>query len=238
VVSPSDLLPGTDYDVWARIWNNSTEAPVVGLPVTFSYLSFGMGVQSHFIGNAKVNLGVKGGPNHPALTTTKWTTPSTPGHYCIQVSFTWVDDANPYNNLGQENVQVGTAHSLVVFHFQLRNNVRETRAYRFEFDAYAIPPVPRCGETQPNPQPAGGGLRQQPGTIAAVPPQHDRRNYPLPPGWSIAFHPPDAVLHPGQEITVRADVDPPPGFTGRQTVNVHAFTAKELAGGITLYVER
>jgi hypothetical protein len=37
-VSPSDLVPNTTYQVEARIWNNSTEAPVAGLPVIFSYL--------------------------------------------------------------------------------------------------------------------------------------------------------------------------------------------------------
>src|SRR5262249_12441333 len=59
------LEPDTEYDVVARIWNNSTEAPVVGLPVIFSFLSFGVGTQRHAVGATTVDLGVKGGPNHP-----------------------------------------------------------------------------------------------------------------------------------------------------------------------------
>src|SRR6516162_6100669 len=39
-VSSSLLLPGTTYEVVAQIWNNSTDAPVVGMPVAFSFLEF------------------------------------------------------------------------------------------------------------------------------------------------------------------------------------------------------
>jgi hypothetical protein len=53
-----------------------------------------------------VSLGVKGTPQGVATAELDWTTPATPGHYCIQVSFSWPDDLNPNNNLGQENTQV------------------------------------------------------------------------------------------------------------------------------------
>jgi hypothetical protein len=70
-----------------------------------------------------------------------------------------------------------------------------------------------------------------------VPPQHDRRNYPLPAGWTVTFSPAQPELDPNQEIQMTVTVTPPNGFKGRQPVNVHGFHAEGLAGGITLYVE-
>jgi hypothetical protein len=52
-VSSSALEASTQYDIIARIWNNSAEAPVVNLPVRISYLSFGVGTQSHPIGETE-----------------------------------------------------------------------------------------------------------------------------------------------------------------------------------------
>lgn len=75
VVSEGDLLPDTDYEIDATIWNNSFDAPIVGLTVDFSFLSFGVGTTLHSIGTKVVNLGVKGGNNHPAHARIPWRTP-------------------------------------------------------------------------------------------------------------------------------------------------------------------
>lgn len=228
------LEPGTTYDLVARVWNNSTEAPVAGLPVHFSFLSFGVGTQSHPIGQTHVNLGVKGGPNHPAFATVPWTTPAA-GHYCVQARLVWSDDVNPHNNLGQENTDVGEAHSPAEFHFQLRNDTRREQTYRFDVDSYVIPPPGPCDARPPRREP----LPYEPaGTIHAVPPGHDRNAYPVPPGWSVALDPAAPTLAPGQEIPVRVHVTPPDAFHGRRPLNVHAFHADGLAGGVTLFVER
>jgi hypothetical protein len=235
-VSPDGLQPATTYDVIARIWNGSTEAPVMGLPVAFSYLSFGVGVQNHPIGSTTVNLGVKGAANCPTFAKMKWTTPAVPGHYCIQVAFAWLDDANPNNNLGQLNTQVGTAHSAATFAFQLRNVARASRTFRFETDTYALPPLPPCGTARGNgvrPPPE----RQTPWTPVTVPSRHNRRNYPLAEGWAITIAPANPRLAAGDEITIAVSVDAPSGFTGRQPINVHAFTETALVGGVTLYVD-
>jgi hypothetical protein len=85
-VEPSSLAPATTYRIRARIWNKSNDAPVAELKVAFSYLSFGVATQSHPIGQTSVNLGVIGGPDHPAFAYMNWTTPAVPGHYCIPVN--------------------------------------------------------------------------------------------------------------------------------------------------------
>jgi hypothetical protein len=241
IVPPENLLPDTVYDVVARIWNSSTEGSCVGLPVHFSYLSFGVGVQSHPVTpgpqDVFVNLGVKGGPNSPALARTKWKTPPLAGHYCLQASFSWIDDSNPYNNLGQDNTLVGVSHSPVQFEFQLRNAKRFSQEFRFETDSYAIPRLPPCGEGRDKIRTGLIAITQRPYDPVTVPPQHVRGNYPLPAGWKIAFSPANPVLDSGHEITVVATVDPPAGFKGRQPVNVHAFSRSGLAGGLTFYVQ-
>jgi hypothetical protein len=235
-VPPHTLKPNTNYDVIARVWNNSTEAPVVDMPVIFSFLSFGMGTQVHSIGQTKVTLDVKGGPSNPAFAKVPWKTPPAPGHYCVQAFLDWADDLNPNNNLGQTNTDVVAAHSPATFGFQLRNNSQTRQAYRFEVDAYAIPPLGPCDQKQRQPD-APQGTRLAPGTVMAVPPQHDRRNALLPSGWTVTFNPPSPLLAPADEITVEGTATPPPGFHGRQNINVHAIDGNGLAGGITIYVD-
>ena len=224
---PSHLLkPDTDYDIVARIWNGSTEAPVVSLPVHFSYLSFGVQMVSNPIGSTFVDLGVKGGPGCPTFGKVKWRTPKVAGHYCIQVLLDWLDDLNPANNLGQENVDVGVVHSPANFTFTLRNPTRERLEYRFETDAYRIPPRDPCRN-----HPEADGRRQ------AALGKHNRTNYPLPAAWSVEFVPAAPLVPGGAEETIAVKVIAPDGFRGTQAVNVHAFNRYGLAGGVTLYVE-
>jgi hypothetical protein len=218
-VPSSQLQPDTEYDVVARIWNGSTDAPVAALPVRFSYLSFGIGVESHPIGKAVVSLGVKGGPNHPASARMRWRTPAVGGHYCLQVLLEPVDDVNYANNLGQENTQVAVAHSPAEFAFQLRNAGTRQETFRFEVDAYAIPEPPPC----PRPRDA---------------PSHDRRDYPVPAGWTVVLDPSQPQLAPDAETTVHVKATPPDAFHGRQPLNVNAFDSTGFAGGVSLYVER
>lgn len=235
-VPSSSLLPDTEYEVVARIWNNSTEAPVVGMPVIFSYVSFGVGAAHHPIAKTSVNLGVKGGPNHPAFASVKWRTPAAAGHYCIQVLLDWFDDVNPSNNLGQENTVVGTAHSPAEFAFALRNATRERQAFRFEVDTYQVPGPQPCPPKRPliNDQNTARGPAAP---RRPVPAGHDRNRYPVPEGWAVEFDPREPLLAPGEEITVKARITPPSGFTGRKPFNVNAFHGDGLAGGVTLIVE-
>lgn len=236
LVPSSSLEKNTEYEIVARIWNNSTDAPVVGLPVKFSYLSFGVGITSNPIGQTTVNLGVKGGPNHPAFTSIKWTTPDQEGHYCIQVVLDWIDDANPNNNLGQENTNVGQMHSTVDFMFLVRNATRVAQVFRFEVDSYRIPDLPPCDETPPTPRGKRSPMAAGQGQPPDVPARHDRKTYPVPAGWAVAFEPAEPQLEPGQEQTIHVRIVGPDGYKGVQPFNVHAYHRDGFAGGITLYV--
>jgi len=238
VVVPSwDILPATDYEIVARIWNGSPDAIAVGLPVIFSYLSFGVGVKINPIGATSVpRLGVKGGPDHPAFATITWKTPSTPGHYCLLAFLAPTDDTNYNNNLGQENVQVGKATSPAQFTFQLGNQRTLEQDFHFEVDTYTLPQVPVCNSDRQPPLPPQN-LALMNAARPNVPPVHDRNNYPLPVGWVIDILPPQPHLPPGGEMTITVNITPLAGFKGRQPVNIHAFDGQGLAGGVTLHVE-
>jgi len=245
-VSSADILPDTDYEIVARIWNGSTDAPIVNLPVRFSYLEFGIGTTSHDIDNGKpafVDLGVKGGPNCPARAVKKWRSPATPGHYCLQAKIDWLDDANPLNNLGQENLTVAASHSPAEFTFTLRNDAQEPRAFRFEVDAYQVPKPPPCDRARRPTETETRAKAVQPAAYRLLPDvrpevrsRHDASAWPLPPGWSVRLDPASAQLAAGGAITVHASVTPPAGFHGRQPVNVRAIAGAAAAGGVTLVV--
>jgi hypothetical protein len=241
-VAATDLAPATTYEVVARIWNSSTTAPIAGLNVAFAYLSFGVGVQSNPIGHTAVNLGVKGGPDQPAFARMLWTTPATPGHYCIQVLLEPFSDSNWSNNLGQENTQVVATQSPAVSTFALRNDTDVRQAYEFRADAYQLLPVNPCPpaattERAPREDPVASRL-------AFVATQPVGQPVPVPAGWLITTMPERPEVAPLEEITVQVTIEPPVGFLGTQPINIHAFrTAADgsipravLAGGVTLMV--
>jgi hypothetical protein len=231
IVSEGDLLPNTEYEIRATIWNNSFDAPVVGLIVEFSFMSFGAATVTHPIGTKSVNLGVKGGINHPAFASMMWTTPPA-GHYCVLVELKWVDDANPNNNLGQNNVNVVEAHSPATFTFQLRNNTGRNRVYTFAADGYTLPEQKDCPEQ----------IEKRRDTVTRwreIQTLHNRANYQLPPDWTVAFNPPQAALIPGEEVQIEVSVTPPGSFTGEKAINVHAIMENgQFAGGVTAYVTK
>jgi len=241
-VARTSLQADTTYQVVARIWNNSLDAPVAGLPVAFSYLSFGVGVQSNPIGQTEVNLGVKGGPGQPALAVRPWTTPVVPGHYCIQVTLLPASDTNWFNNLGQENTQVIAAQSPAVSSFALRNDTVERQSYEFRTDSFQIvdtPPCPPTPETAVAPPRADLASRLQ--ILAALPAGQPT---PLPPGWRVTLVPERPVLAASEQTTMNVKIEPAPGFSGTQPVNIHAFRTQSdsnaaspaLAGGVTFFV--
>ncbi|MEP7201690.1 MAG: hypothetical protein ABI894_03720 [Ilumatobacteraceae bacterium] len=240
-ISSWDLQPATEYEVVARVWNNSTDAPVIGLPVRFYVLSFGIGASLDYIDATSIPvLGVKGGPNHPAFAKVNWTTPATPGHYCLQVILDPADDANYGNNAGAENTLVGVAHSPADFTFELRNDTRRRQTYRFEVDTYQIPELRPCDERDPDSRPPADA-RPQPEMpqrrAVHVPAKHDHRNHPVPDGWNVEVTPAEPSLDADAAVPIHVQITPPAGFVGRKAFNVNGFNDLGLAGGVTLYVD-
>jgi hypothetical protein len=231
VVPEGDVLPDTDYAIEATVWNNSYEAPAVGVRVAFSFLSFGVATIETPIGTAFVNLGVKGGVNHPALATMPWRTPATPGHYCLKATLGWVDDANPANNVGQNNLNVVAPQSPADFRFRLRNATGKPAEYTFETDTYVLGQPPPCPDRI---LPRDRGTFSE--RLRRTRQSHGRGGFPLPAGWTVTITPPQPLLQADQEIDVDVRIEVPPGFAGRQHFNVRARTTSGYAGGVTLIV--
>jgi hypothetical protein len=229
VVAPEGaLIPNTDYEIEATIWNNSYDAPAVGLGVEFSYYSFGATTTLNPIGSTSVDLGVKGGANHPARARMSWRTPPA-GHYCVVVKLVWHDDTNPANNIGQNNVDVVTPQSPAVLKFQLTNDTRAPQRYRFKTDSYVLPAAPACGRAS--------RYRNRDQKWKAIKARHDPAAFPVPPGWTVAITPDAPTLAPDEQIDITVTITPPAGFTGRQPFNIQSVYGQNvLAGGVTVYV--
>jgi hypothetical protein len=223
------LQPNTEYEVVARCWNLSYDAPVVGMPVKFTYLDFGAGTSNNAIGQTSVNLSVIGGSENPSFAKVKWKTPAVVGHYCIQAKLEWSDDKNPENNLGQENVNVAEAHSPATFEFKTKNDSKREHRYRVEADAYTIPPLLPCRE---NPKLES---RKQ-NTILS---RNSRANHPIPNDWKIEYDEESFVLNAGAEKTIKVTVTPPDIFTGSKPFNFNVFDEQNLfIGGVTVTITK
>jgi hypothetical protein len=221
-VSSAELDPATTYDVRVRVWNNSLEAPVVAMPVHLLYRSFGAGTQDHPIASDTVDVGVKGSVDQPGFVSIPWTTPATPGHYCLQAQLDPADDVEPGNNIGWENTNVVAAQSSATFTFELRNDTRGTRTYRYELDGYELPALRPCADDRVEP--------------AARLERHRRGGHPLPDEFQVQITPENPTLAAGNAITVTVTAEPPAGFSGRQAINVNVVHDLGLAGGVTLVV--
>jgi hypothetical protein len=106
-----DLVVDTEYDVVVTVHNSSRRKPALGTGVDIAWIEFGAGSQiRHPIVTLPANV-----PIWPGTTnvTTKWRTPASPGHYCIEVQLSHPDDGNPSNNRGWNNTQVKQAASQV-----------------------------------------------------------------------------------------------------------------------------
>lgn len=223
-VPETALLPNTEHEIDATIWNNSFDAPVVGMRVDFGFLAFGAATTLTHIGSTFVNVGVKGAPDHPAHARMKWVTPGA-GHFCIRVAFQWDDDLNPENNVGQNNIDVVAAQSPAVSHFALRNPARKPEDYRFEIDTYTLPVQPDCPP-----------VKQQWGEIRN---RHRKASFPVPAGWTVSLNPDPVHLQPDETTDIEVTIEPPANFTGQQPFNINAVSRTgQYAGGVTFIVSR
>ena len=248
-VSSSALKPDTKYEIDATIWNNSLDAPAVRMPVEFEFQSFGVGAVLTPIGTQVVDLPVKGAPGHPAHAKQTWITPKAAGHYCLKVRLVWADDANPKNNLGQENTNVVAATSPAIVTFPIRNDDTIRKAVRMAADAYQIPARMDCDrkpdkddsdKRHPTHRRRGTFIppseRGADWTLARV--RHDPAAYVIPPAWSVHIEPLEFVLDAGATRDVTVTVTPPADFRGEKPFNVNAFYGNDLLGGVTLIVTK
>lgn len=245
-VDAHNLKPATTYDIIARVWNSSTDAPALYLPVYFSFLSFGIGTTKTLIpGATYVSVGVKGSPSCPAYAHHSWTTPATPGHYCLQVELDppdpttglrSIDDANLANNLGQSNTDVRPLNSPQArFSFPIHNPYREPQTITLRADDYAISTPKPCRDapaTTPEQSEQERAQRRRRALAA-----HGKDRFSSPAGWEISIEPAQLHLEPGKTREVSVIATTPAGFTGRQPINVNAFVGETLLGGVTLYAE-
>jgi hypothetical protein len=241
-IPSSTLAPNTAYKVVVRVWNNSYDAPVHNLPVYLSFLSFGIGTSSTPVGKNYVDLGVKGSPHCPAFVDFIWHTPKTPGHYCLQALLVWADDANPENNLGQENTNVGTLHSPAHFDIPVHNEASVARHFELQADMYRLPELPDCGQEPPAARYPSRLAESRARWARAL----ERQRYglfPVSPAWRVIITPSDFDLVPGASTTVSVDIEHRAGpISGRQAFNIHGFASPPdgpslLVGGVTLVVE-
>jgi len=241
-VSPDDLTPDTDYKVAVRVWNNSYNAPAPGLPVFLSFLSFGIGITSTTVGATTTDLGVKGSAQCPAFADLVWHTPVTPGHYCLQALLVWGDDANPNNNLGQKNTQVGKVESPATFSIPVHNQATIRRRFEIEADMYDLPVLPSCSEQRPPSRENGRFAESQARWAEALRTQRYGM-FPVTPAWKVLITPEAVDLGPGASTTIAVSIEPTAGpFTGTQAFNIHGFASpptgpRTMAGGVTLLVQ-
>jgi hypothetical protein len=248
-VPSTGLQAGKTYQVVATVYNNSTDAPAVGLPVKFAFQSFGVGAALTEFDVDTIDLPVKGAPDHPAKARATWTTPSTPGHYCLRVELIWPDDANPKNNVGQENTDVGIAASPAAFKFVVRNDDTITKRIQMTADSYTIPQRLSC-DKRPTKQQSDRRHPDKRRRKVFVPPleaqadwtlarvRHDVQAFPVPAGWSVQINPPAFALPPTASVDVFVHITPPDSFHGEKPFNINAMHAGALLGGVTLTVRR
>jgi hypothetical protein len=233
-VSSADVQPNKVYQIRARIWNGSTEAAAVNMLVNFYYLSFGIGLTRHDIGHTFVDVPVKGAIGHPAFAELDWQTPGAPGHYCLQVELVWPDDANPGNNLGQENLDVKKLNSPnAIFAMPVRNDAPVRRAITMRPDAYVIPALEPCDE------PRGSDDRTPPSherRLAERQARHRRELFPTPEGWTVDIVPAEFALEPRETQIVTVSITSDGSVVPSRAININAFAGDELIGGVTLVV--
>ena len=241
-VSGEGLTPNQDYQVVVQCWNNSYVAPAAGLLVKLSFLSFGIGITSTPVGATTTDLGVKASSHCPAYATFVWRTPATPGHYCLQATLVWPDDANPNNNLGQKNTQVGTLRSPAEFLIPVHNQAGVPRQFEIEADMYTLPNLPPCDEVSRKRDDQDRYTESGARWRAALQ-QQAYGMFPVTSGWHVSINPNRFELAPDASTDIKVAIEAVPGpFSGIQSFNLHGFATpsagpRMLAGGVTLHVQ-
>jgi len=230
-----DLVVGTTYDVVITVHNSSRDKPARGTEVMVRWIEFGAGAQiRHPIATRVADV-----PVWPDTITVSvpWTTPPTPGHYCIEVELFHPNDGNPANNRGWNNTQVKAAHS------QVQSTIRI-------FNHWLQLPGRNHGRMDMGAE--GGGPNATPlhhveltvdsyvfADATGKDANPDTMFAPREAAWPARLDPPAFDFEPTETYRdVLLIVDAPDDAGPAEVFNVTARQAGVPLGGITLTVER
>lgn len=226
-----DLEVDTTYDLVVTVHNSSQEKPAAGTEVTIRWIEFGAGAQvSHPVANLAVDV-----PAWPGVATVEvpWRTPTTPGHYCVEIELWHPEDGNPANNLGWNNTVVKEAASEVEIPIRIFNRWLEGA------------PVTQAAANRGDRRPPPWNLVEltfdsyvfRDASGDEVDP--DKMFAARPPAWPARVEP--RTFHFRPEETYRdvfLIVDAPSGPGPGERFNVSARQGDAPIGGVTVTVER
>lgn len=245
-------LADTDYDIVARVWNGSFEAPAFNVIAEFLVASYGVGWTAQSIGTQVIPIvQVRGlGPSYARQ---RWRTPPEEGHFCLVVRLFHPDDANPNNNEGQENLYVvqASANPGVTLDLPLHNAQRQAIQMSFEASTYKVPEIKevrrRLEEVMtsvPDGNPARPlsdfSFRKVAAVVGpAIRKWHSRGSSPVPATWSVRLPEQPVSLAPGQSQTLRIPIGLPEGMgPARYQLSIHVSLTSEVPyGGVTYQIE-
>ena len=229
-----NLAPSTNYQVTVAHKNASPFFNANNTQVQVNLLEFGVGgpVASPI---TTYSLNIPAGTISPGVPRTfNWTSPGTPGHYCIQVLLAHPDDVNVGNNEGWNNtvVQGVGAGARVAFPIPVWNRFAQARKgqqergdrtervdrsrVRLTLDSYELP---RATTAHGDPE---------------------LLFTPRPALWGAVLEPAELQVGPGDPagsatLRLNVPVGTPPGT--RAAFNVSATAGETPLGGVTIYLD-
>ncbi len=226
-----DLIQSTPYEVVVTVHNSSRTRAAAGTRVDMTWTEYGAGGGvPHAVGTHFVNVPVWPGV---AKASFAWTTPATPGHYCLDAQLTHPDDADPSNNRGQNNTQVYAAHS------QVSSPVRIFNAF------LAQPPPPSALVAKRAPVPVhGNDVEITVDSYVFVDAigkdaDPDQMFAPRAAAWPARVEPARFTFDAGEAYRdVMLIVDAPDGPGPSEVFNVSVRQGGSPTGGVTVTVER
>jgi hypothetical protein len=226
-----DLTASTTYDVVVTVHNSSRTRPAPGTRVDLVWMEFGAGgTIKHAAGTQFADVPIWPGV---AQTHFAWTTPPDPGHYCLAATLFHPDDADPSNNVGQNNTQVYAAHSQVKSPIRIFNTFVDEPPPSSALVARGAP-VPRHGddvEITVDSYVFVDAIGKQ-----ADP---DRMFAPRDAAWPARVEPAKFTFAQGERWRdVMLIVDAPDGPGPPETFNVSVRQGGAPTGGVTVTVER
>lgn len=246
VVGSHNLKPSTKYQINALIHNKSNVAPAPQMPVVFTLLSFGAGMNpQQKIGITKVDLPVRTAPGEPVIATAIWTTPSTPGHYCIEIEAVWPGDANPLDNIGQHNtvIQKVSAGQHIIIPVPVMNTLQGKTRLNVKMDSYVLPREPLLRNSankfaRPGREINKTGIESDDAFLSRVINENLPGKFPAAPEWLPALSVENLEIETDQVATVTFEATVPfaaiSGEEQRFNISISGEGTDRMIGGVTI----